>query len=37
MSPSGILNIHIHRKDSKKAPMLLKWIAFSFEMHVRVN
>lgn len=29
-----ILNIAKHRKDSKKAPMLRKWIAFSYEMHV---
>lgn len=29
-----ILNIAMHRKDSKKAPMLRKWIAFSYEMHV---
>lgn len=29
-----ILNIHMHRKDAKKAPMLQKWIAFCFEMHV---
>ena len=30
-----ILNIAKHRKDAKKAPMLRKWIAFSYETHVR--
>lgn len=30
-----ILQISKHRKDSKKAAMLRKWIAFCYEMHVR--
>lgn len=30
-----ILNIAKHRKDSKKGPMLRKWIAFNYEAHVR--
>ncbi len=34
---TGILNINLHRKDSKKSPMLHKWIAFSFELHVSVR
>ena len=32
-----ILSIAKHRKDAKKAPMLRKWIAFSYEMHVSVG
>ena len=32
--PAAILNIHLHKKDAKKAPMLQKWIAFCYEMHV---
>ena len=32
--PPAILNIHMHKKDSKKALMLHKWIAFCYEMHV---
>jgi hypothetical protein len=31
---AAILNIHMHKKDSKKALMLQKWIAFCYEMHV---
>lgn len=32
-----ILNISKHRKDSKKALMLRKWIAFCYEAHVSEN
>ena len=31
---AAILNIHMHKKDSKKALMIQKWIAFCYEMHV---
>ena len=32
-----ILNIKMHRKDSKKAPMLHKWIVFCYETHVSTS
>ena len=34
---TAILNIHMHKKDSRKALMLQKWIAFCYEMHVSIS
>jgi hypothetical protein len=30
-----MLNISMHRKNAKRAPMIRKWIAFCYEMQVR--